>query len=201
MLTIEKIASREAFDALFDTNKPAWKLPNYPWGSDPLDVYAEVRHDDDNLYVVMRAYEKNPRITVMEDEGSVHLDSCMEFFFSPCPEIRPDYYNMEANPAGSVKFNYGPGRHGRRKTEGFHGNEAMRADVTPEYWQLRVTIPYSAIRAYAPEFIGASGSVIRANMYRCGEQADVKSFVTLFPILTPNPDYHRPEFFGKMILA
>ena len=201
MFTIEKAASRQEFDAYIRENGPAWELPNFPWGSAPLKVCAEVRHDDANFYVCLRAYEKDPRITVFEPEGSVHLDSCMEFFFSPCPALRPDYFNLEANAAGTDKFDYGEGRHGRIQAEKFHGFEEMAAEVTPDYWQLLCTIPYAAIRAHAPEFEGKSGDMIRANIYRCGELAGVKSFVTLFPIMVESPDYHRPEFFGKMILA
>ena len=201
MLTIEKIASRTAFNALIATCGPEWKLENYPWGSAPMDVRASVRHDAENLYVCMRCYEKEPRATVAEHEGMVHLDSCMEFFFSPCPALRPDYFNMEANPLGSMKFNYGAGRHDRIKTGKLPAYAAMDASRTADYWQLCCQIPFALIREYAPEFTGASGSVIRANMYRCGEQAKETSFVTLFPVGTEKPDYHRPEFFGEMVLA
>ena len=108
---------------------------------------------------------------------------------------------MEANPNGAMKFNYGPGRHGRVKTEKLPELAGMRASRTDEYWQLDYRIPFSLIRAFAPEFTGASGSKIRANLYRCGEQAKETSFVTLFPIGTEKPDYHRPEYFGWMELA
>ena len=77
----------------------------------------------------------------------------------------------------------------------------MDASRTADYWQLCCQIPFALIREYAPEFTGASGSVIRANMYRCGEQAKETSFVTLFPVGTEKPDYHRPEWFGEIVLA
>ncbi len=166
-----------------------------------MDVRARVCHDDENLYVSMRCYEKAPRATVTEHEGMVHLDSCMEFFFSPCPALRPDYFNLEANPFGAIKFNYGAGRKDRIKTGKLPQFAAMDAVRTDAYWQLTCTIPFALIREYAPEFTGEAGSVIRANMYRCGEQAEEKSFVTLFPIGTEKPDYHRPEFFDEMVLA
>ena len=201
MLTIEKVASRSAFNALIASEGLAWRFENCLWGSAPMDVRARVCHDDGNLYVSMRCYEAEPRATVTEHEGMVHLDSCMEFFFSPCPDLRPDYFNMEANPNGAIKFNYGPGRHGRVKTEKLPESARMDACRGDGFWQLTYQIPFDLIRAFAPEFTGASGSVIRANMYRCGEQAKETSFVTLFPIGTEKPDYHRPEWFGEMVLA
>ncbi len=201
MLTTGKIGSRKEFDALIAAEGQDWKLSNFPWGSAPMDVRARVCHDDGNLYVSMRCYEAEPRATVTEHEGMVHLDSCMEFFFSPCPTVRPDYFNLEANPFGAIKFNYGPGRHDRLKTGRLPEAAAMDAVRTDAYWQLTCTIPYALIREFAPEFTGKTGSVIRANMYRCGEQAKEKSFVTLFPIGTEKPDYHRPEFFGELRLG
>lgn len=201
MITIPKIAGRAAFDRRIAEGLFELRLSNFPWGSQPLKVLADLGHDGEHFFVAMRSYESNPRATVTENEGPVHLDSCMEFFFSPCPELRPDYFNMEANPAGAMKFNYGAGRHGRLKTRGFPEVAGMQATRTADYWQLVYQIPFALIRENAPEFTGASGSIIRANMYRCGEQAACTSFVTLFPIDTEKPDYHRPEYFGEMMLA
>ncbi|MEA4823992.1 MAG: carbohydrate-binding family 9-like protein [Clostridiaceae bacterium] len=201
MLKIEKISGRAAFNALIAVEGLNWTLSNYPWGSAPMDVRARVCHDGENLYVSMRCYERAPRATVTEHEGAVHLDSCMEFFFSPCPELREHYFNMEANPNGAMKFNYGAGRHGRIKTDRLPESAGMRAEKTDAYWQLTYQIPYALIRAFATEFTGAPGSRIRGNMYRCGELAEEKSFVTLLPIAVEKPDYHRPEFFGWMELA
>ena len=147
MLTIEKIDGREAFDALLAREGQNWKLENFPWGSTPMDVRARVCHDGESLYVSMRCYEREPRATVTEHEGAVHLDSCMEFFFSPVPELREDYFNMEANPNGAMKFNYGPGRHGRVKTEKLPELAGMRASRTDEYWQLDYRIPFSLVRS------------------------------------------------------
>jgi hypothetical protein len=37
-----------------------------------------------------------------------------------------------------------------------------------------------------------------ANFYKCGDETAVAHYVTWNPIKTVNPDYHRPEYFGKV---
>lgn len=203
MMTIEKVACRTAFDALVESCGHDIAIEGQPWGGVPMKVCARLGHDDGNLYVSMRSYERHCRAVVTEHDGSVHLDSCLEFFFSPCPGIRPDYFNMEANPNGAMKFNYGSGRDGRIKTGRLPEYAGLSVKVTPEWWQLTYTIPYALIRDYAPEFAGRSGDVIRLNMYRCGPQAEIASYVQLFPAdpaKFPKPDFHRPENFGEAVL-
>ncbi len=204
MYTIAKIADRAAFDRLIEDGGFDLRLSAQPWGGEPMDVRACLRHDGTAFHVAMRCYEAAPLATVAEHEGDVHLDSCLEFFFSPCPDLRPDYFNMEANPAGSMKFNYGPGRHGRIKTHKLPDLAGMAAAAGEGWWQLSYSIPFSLVREFAPEFSGASGSLIRANLYRCGELAAQDQYVMLYPPppgLVPAPDYHRPEYFGEMRLG
>ena len=42
---------------------------------------------------------------------------------------------------------------------------------------------------------------MRANFYKCGDQSTVVHYSTWNPVETEKPDYHRPEFFGKIILS
>jgi hypothetical protein len=37
-----------------------------------------------------------------------------------------------------------------------------------------------------------------ANFYKCGDETAVTHYVTWNPVKTNNPDYHQPEFFGKV---
>jgi len=200
-VTIEKICCRAAFDAQIAENKLPLTLDNAMWGSEHIRINAALAHDDENLYVAMRCYETEPRATVTEHEGDVHFDSCMEFFFAPTPKVNMGYFNAEINPNGAIKFNYGEGRHGRIKTHKLPQFADCKATVTPEYWQLVYTIPYALIREYAPAFEGKSGDVMRGNMYRCGEKAKVTSFMTLFYVDMPTPDYHQSSTFGEFIFG
>jgi len=199
---IKKVGCRKCFA---DYTKNGENLPisvtTTPWGGYAPKVYAALAHDDENLYVCMRAYEFPFRAEVKEHDGMVHTDSCMEFFFSPNPE-KPDYFNMEMNPLGMLKLHYGPGRKPRFKTV----TDPSIFEVVPTsgdgWWQLEYKIPYSHIKASCPEFTGKSGSAIKMNMYKCGELTAQSHFVTCFPIDTnayPKPDFHRPEYFQEVI--
>ena len=42
------------------------------------------------------------------------------------------------------------------------------------------------------------GKEITANFYKCGDDLTVPHFVSWNPIKTEKPDFHRPEFFGKL---
>ena len=43
------------------------------------------------------------------------------------------------------------------------------------------------------------GKKATANFYKCGEETSEPHYVTWNPIGSENPDYHRPEFFGKVL--
>ncbi len=36
------------------------------------------------------------------------------------------------------------------------------------------------------------------NVYKCGDALKTPHFVSLYPIETPSPDFHRPEFFREL---
>jgi hypothetical protein len=45
-----------------------------------------------------------------------------------------------------------------------------------------------------------AGATLRANFYKCGDELQVPHFLSWNPIGVETPDFHRPEFFGKLVL-
>ncbi|MDE6137165.1 MAG: hypothetical protein K2F97_06800, partial [Muribaculaceae bacterium] len=41
---------------------------------------------------------------------------------------------------------------------------------------------------------------MRGNFYKCASATSQPHYLSWNPIDTPEPDFHRPEFFGKLIL-
>ena len=41
---------------------------------------------------------------------------------------------------------------------------------------------------------------IRANFYKCGDKTAHPHYLSWSPIDTPKPDFHRPDFFGELLL-
>ncbi len=41
---------------------------------------------------------------------------------------------------------------------------------------------------------------LMGNFYKCADRTSSPHFLSWAPISTPEPDFHRPEFFSKIIL-
>ena len=73
-----------------------------------------------------------------------------------------------------------------------------------ESWSLHVCLPFAMVQKYVPSFAPASGTVIRANVYKCGDETAVPHYGCHFPIdasVIKEPAFHVPPYFGEMVLA
>ncbi len=208
MYTIKRAESRGETVALFEKEENRVYLSEHPWQDERPNqsnpkTCALITHSDDRFFVVMRSYETELRREVFENWGPVWTDSCMEIFFSPCPEVTPEYYNMEISATGALRFDYGINRFNRQQGNADVSNYAVEVEITDTYWQLVFEIPYSVIREKAPEFEGTSGDIIHMNFYKCGDNAPKPHWLmwSVFDIkVVPNIDFHRYEGFKKVTL-
>ena len=125
----------------------------------------------------------------------------MEFFFSLTDDGR--YVNFEINPNACIELGFGPDRHERVRLCHKSEQETFRpvCTRTPDGWAAEYRIPLSFLRILYPDFVLRSGVSFRANCYKCGDKTARPHFLAWNAVETPTPDFHRPEFFGKMILA
>lgn len=150
-----------------------------------------VRFEVDEPYVVGRC-------TQMHSE--VYTDSCVEFFVRE-PEA-DHYYNFEINCIGTILA----ARRRSRDDKDYLSDEAMQSVVVRP--SLPAGVPYEGEGAWSIELeipfgvIGIEGvpARLQANVYKCGDLTPVPHFVSWSPIATPLPDFHRPEFFGELLL-
>ena len=63
-------------------------------------------------------------------------------------------------------------------------------------WSVGMCVPFDLIGA-DPDNLPSS---IRANFYKCADKSAHPHFLSWSPIDVPSPDFHRPEFFGELIL-
>ena len=63
-------------------------------------------------------------------------------------------------------------------------------------WELTLSIPNNAFQYH--QFKTLKGQNCRGNFYKCGDDLPQPHFVVWNNIETPEPDYHRPEFFGSI---
>ena len=164
---------------------------------------GRIARTEEGLVVDFRVSGLDLRARNTEDNGSQWEDSCVEFFVE-----NPDgseYYNFEINPLGKVLAAMGPDRNDRVRRPAEQMEEILRIaqfegpqESAGGIWNWRVTvvIPFSQI-GVDPENLPER---LRANFYKCGDKTAHPHFLSWNPVGTPSPDFHRPEFFGELIL-
>ena len=138
------------------------------------------------------------------DGGTIWEDSCCEIFLQAPGSAQ--YYNIEVNAAGILLVGYGTGRGDRvllppEKMALITRKAEVKApvDISDEIktWSLTIRIPFQILGldpAHLPD-------KLLGNIYKCGDKTAHPHFLSWAPIATPNPDFHRPEFFGTFLLG
>ncbi|MDD2799182.1 MAG: carbohydrate-binding family 9-like protein [Bacteroidales bacterium] len=198
-------ASAEKIVELMEIKAIRQSIDNVNWPEQfsykPIASFSIAR-DEERIYLYYFVRGNSLRALYSEDLSEVWTDSCVEFFLQVPGDA--NYYNFEFNCIGTC---YAAKRESRanftlltkdelsqiqRYTKldksSFQEKEGLFA------WDLLVSIPFSLIGlegANLPE-------KIRANFYKCADATIIPHFVSWNPIDTPNPDFHRPEFFGEI---
>ncbi len=135
-----------------------------------------------------------------EDGGRAWEESCVEIFVAALNDSG-DYCNFEFTSKG---FCYAA-----RGKDRAHRAEIAAADyatihrkVTPPHvtksrvsWSVKVLIPSKLIG----DARDLTQETLHGNLYKCGDKSETPHYLSLFPINTETPDFHRPEFFQKLI--
>ena len=181
-------------------------LDNFPWANTagyeyrPVTI-AKTAYERDCLHVYMETDETELRAET-RGFGFVHTDSCMELFLSPFPDS-PEYLNWEFNPAGAMYLSIGTGRHSRAiiNDENYPELFGVKTSSSGKGWNLEYRVPLSFLRRFFPLPEFGPGLVMRGNFYKCGDSTARPHYGCWSPIDLPQPDFHCPDFFGKLILA
>jgi hypothetical protein len=188
---------------------PALTINHYLWLDNGYRPHVEVRlcYSPQNLYVHFDVFEAKVRVRYTQFQDPVYKDSCVEMFIDPFPEKRLGYINVETNAAGAALMAIGPGRSRRTPIpqadlgefeivssvkgpiSGYHG---------AEFWTLAYKLPLALFEKHYGSKI-MPGHVARANFYKCGDETETPHFGAWSPVRTPQPDFHRPEFFGRLV--
>ena len=158
---------------------------------------ARLVHCDDGLILRMETDEWPIRINAMKLNDEVCLDSCMEFFFTP-NTVDKDFINIEANAASVPLCYIGEQRHGRKPLDPCDEGVEFKTMIDFEQgWKLYVFIPF----CFLEKHFSKVDPEMRANFYKCGEETVIEHYCVWNKVETPSPDYHRPEYFGKIVLS
>lgn len=177
-----------------------WK-EQYPYK--PLSSVA-VAHSDTHIYIDFFVRCNYLRAENYKNNSSVHQDSCVEFFV--CPDGKLPYYNFEFNCIGTVHAACRRDRHDgtpltdeqldRIKRYPSCGTKPFQELEGLFSWNLLVAIPLDLMGLkYEGKPIEMKG-----NFYKCADLTAAPHFLSWAPIDTPEPDFHRPEFFAPVTL-
>ena len=173
----------------------------YPWDNNGYkpDVNFQLSVQEDAFHLHIQAHESNPKRVETKHLNYVHLDSCVEWFANFAPELTPKYFNFEFNANGVVHAAFGKDRFERTLLD-LEDVQAMNicSNIATDSWFIEFDVPFSLLQKYIPGFEYQEGLVIRSNFHKCGDETEYPHFGLWNPIDVPEPDFHRPEFFGEI---
>ena len=184
---------------------PAASIDNFFWyeGHTPETTARLVFVEGFGFILRMTCAETDPKAVYTEYNEPVYTDSCMEFFCDWLGDGR--YINMEINANGTLLSCIGPDRHARTPVADLSGGEIfpVKGEVCEGQWQITAEIPASLLcRILGVESIPfGSGYTFRGNFYKCGDETPVVHYGMWNPVGTEKPDFHRPEYFGTLVIA
>ena len=163
-----------------------------------------IAHTGEEFLIHYCVEEQSVRAVAQKDNGNVWEDSCAEFFISPAADGL--YYNIECNCAGTLLLGVGEGRNNRqlavpeitRQIDRWAslGRTPFDTRNQPTRWELALRIPYTVF--FRHNITSLNGLTLKGNFYKCGDKLPVPHFISWNPIGTPTPDFHCPQFFGKL---
>lgn len=173
-----------------------------PWAAYPgkPKVHFSIAYADDCIFLKYEVEEKNLRAVNTITNSPVYEDSCVEFFIS---FDAGGYYNLEFNCMGTTRAGFGEEKKGREllpvlllkkiKTQAV----IIKANGKNVSWQLTVTIPLEIFIHH--HLHSLRGMQCRGNFYKCGDLLPEPHFLAWANIESPEPNFHFPQFFGKLI--
>ena len=180
---------------------PKALICNFKWreGYEPLSYAQVALVPGDGFYVRMISAEKEPLARFTEKGSPVCLDSALEFFVRFDPESMR-YVNLETNANAALLAQCGTSRHDRIDVSERFDAESIR---TSDGWGVTFTLKMDVIE----DLFGLSrndfvpGYSFFANFYKCGDETAAPHFGMWNEVNSQIPDFHRPEFFGRLVIG
>lgn len=176
------------------------------YGYIPVSAVS-VAYTDTGIYLRFFSQGRGLRATISEDGDRVHLDSCVEAFLRLPGDEK--YYNFEFNCIGACDASHRKSREESDPLSPADYQEIRRAaserrDTLFEqrqgiqsFW-VSVKISWRIFGLLRTTEIPDH---LEGNFYKCGDETVMPHFASWQPIVSPKPDFHRPESFARLDLA
>lgn len=205
------ITDPEAIDAVLNENKIEWNAVDvlnwqndYPYAP---KVRFRIAHTGDAFLLEFSVEETYTAAACGKDDGDIWKDSCVEFFSMPGDDDEL-YYNLECNCIGKLLLGCGAERNGRERAPKEITDQILRYSTLGDKpfeekkgdneWTVALKIPVSVF--WHSNIKTLDDKTIRANFYKCGDDLTKPHFLSWSEIEAPNPDFHRPDWFGSLFL-
>ncbi|MBE9601142.1 carbohydrate-binding family 9-like protein [Pedobacter sp. MC2016-24] len=180
---------------------PKHHLSNDSWPQIATDCITDfvIAHSGQEILIKFTTAHDYFRAIERPVNGAVHLDNCVEFFIAF--DQSGYYYNIEFNCLGVGKVGYGKGKLGRtllqesiiQKIQTVTTANDRHGDFN---WEMILRIPVDTFVYHQIESL--EGLMARANFYKCGDELPNPHFLCWNKIVSPLPDFHRPDHFGTL---
>ncbi len=185
-------------------NDPVWetaevaKIDKYVWDETGCTPCTEVRvlKGPDGFYLKYISDEHPVLARYKNPNDPVCKDSCAEFFINAAPQSINKYINFEINALGTPYMGFGIDRSDSGPVTEDISQLQIETEVTETGWKLKFFIPNSLLEKY----FGKIEKEMRGNFYKCSDDKAPPHYGSWAPINSPDPDFHRPEWFGNIII-
>ena len=190
-------------DSVDFSDAPKAEIACYKWteGYTPYAFAQLIYVRDLGLALHMEAFESDPKSVYTMYNQPVYTDSCLEFFVN-CNPDQPLYINFEMNANGAFLSALRPGRKGKQPIHELMSDlPAVMAKKFEDHWSVDAFFTLSQIKTLFGKDTFETGDVLLGNFYKCGDETPIPHFGMWAPIDLEAPDFHRPDFFGKLIIG
>ncbi|RZK41784.1 MAG: hypothetical protein EOO90_09575 [Pedobacter sp.] len=198
---IEKVS--QLLDAL-----PQFPIEHQSWANykSNCETNFVIAHAGDAICLKFFVKEDVIKVSTYQTNGRVHKDNCVEFFVAFGTQKK--YYNIEFNCTGICLIGFGEKRLNRTLL-----NEKLIAQVkthinissaplnssTKYTWEITAILPIEIFEA--ANLISFHQLTASGNFFKCGDDLPQPHFYSWNKIESTEPDFHLPEFFGKLAFS
>lgn len=193
--------------SVLDSEGVHGSIDNVNWAKDypyhPLTVFT-CGHNGKYLFIDFFVRCNYLRAVNYTNNSPVSQDSCIEFFVSPTSDHY--YWNFELNCIGTLNASHRTERNNPTRLNATELDSVLRyaSCGTRPFNEIEGLFAWNVLVAIPLELLGIeyNGTPIEmtANFNKCASGTSQPHFLSWNPINTPEPDFHRPEFFGKITL-
>ncbi len=163
-------------------------------------AYAQVAIlNGGGLLAKLTAFEENPLAEKKNFNDPVYEDSCLEFFAMFDSEGKK-YLNVEMNSIGAFLATVREANGEVVTIDNLIDLPVVNTEKDDEKWSVEIFLSFEDIEKMFPNASIDSGSVIRANFYKCGDKTAIPHYGMWNEIGGDKISYHQPEYFGKLII-